>query len=203
MSIAGILRRWVLVSAVTGVLALIQVPGVRAQAVQPVQMPPSPIPNQPVQMPPNPNPNQPVPTAPSPGPLNPRPMEPQPERRNVPGWRQARRDGAGRCPDGAGTVPGTAPLIGARQQRPERRLPDRRKPPCRSPTGLSALDVIHKSLFDDIYSTDDSGLVVAYHARRVLQPRDGTCPTCTRRPAMAAWRAQAARLVKGGSRRLR
>ena len=33
MSIAGILRRWVLVSAVTGVLALIQVPGVRAQAV--------------------------------------------------------------------------------------------------------------------------------------------------------------------------
>ena len=59
MPIAGILRRWVLVSAVTGVLALIQVPGVRAQAVQPVQMPP------------NPNPNQPVPTAPSAGPLNP------------------------------------------------------------------------------------------------------------------------------------
>src|SRR5271157_6495287 len=72
MSIAGILRRWVLVSAVTGVLALIQVPGVRAQAV-----PPSPAvspadvgSSQPVQMPPNPNPNQPVPPAPSPGPLN-------------------------------------------------------------------------------------------------------------------------------------
>ena len=50
MPIAGILRRWVLVSAVTGVLALIQVPGIRAQAVQPVQMPPNPNPNQPVQM---------------------------------------------------------------------------------------------------------------------------------------------------------
>ena len=48
MPIAGILRRWVLVSAVTGVLALIQVPGVRAQAVQPVPMPPNPNPNQPV-----------------------------------------------------------------------------------------------------------------------------------------------------------
>src|SRR5208337_4924951 len=68
MPIAGILRRWVLVSAVTGVLALIQVPGVRAQAVQPVQMPPNPNPNQPVPM--TPSPNQPVPMAPSPGPLN-------------------------------------------------------------------------------------------------------------------------------------
>ena len=66
MPIAGILRRWVLVSAVTGVLALIQVPGIRAQAVQPVQMPP------------NPNPNQPVPMAPSPGPNQPVQMRPEP-----------------------------------------------------------------------------------------------------------------------------
>ena len=133
MSIAGILRRWVLVSAVTGVLALIQVPGVRAQAV-----PPSPAvspadvgSNQPVQMPPNPNPNQPVPTAPSPGPLN----SPANGVTGAPGWRPERcpgwrrngardgarngardgarngaRDGARNgARDGAGTVPGMAP----------------------------------------------------------------------------------------------
>src|SRR5271166_3334146 len=83
MSIAGILRRWTLVSAVTGVLALIQVPGVRAQAVQPVQMPPSP--NQPVQMPPSPNPNQPVPTVPmAPNPNQPVPTVPMVPNQPVP-----------------------------------------------------------------------------------------------------------------------
>src|SRR5271157_850326 len=102
MSIAGILWRWGLVSAVTGVLALIQVPGVRAQAV-----PPSPAvspaavgSNQPVQMPPNPNPNQPVPTAPSPGPLT----SPANGDTGAPGM------APGTVPGMApGTVPGTVP----------------------------------------------------------------------------------------------
>src|SRR5208337_3197186 len=116
MPIAGILRRWVLVSAVTGVLALIQVPGVRAQAVQPVQMPPSPNPSQPVQMPPSPNPNQPVPMAPSPGPLN------------SPAYGDT---GA------PGMAPGTPPAA-----------------PAGYSPGLSTLEVIRASLFDDIYSKE-------------------------------------------------
>ena len=116
MPIAGILRRWVLVSAVTGVLALIQVPGVRAQAVQPVQMPPSPNPSQPVQMPPSPNPNQPVPMAPSPGPLN------------SPAYGDT---GA------PGMAPGTPPAA-----------------PAGYSSGLSTLEVIRASLFDDIYSKE-------------------------------------------------
>jgi hypothetical protein len=102
MSIAGILWRWVLVSAVTGVLALIQVPGVRAQAVQPVPIPP--------------NPNQPVPMAPSPGPLN------------SPAYGDT---GA------PGMAPGTPPQV-----------------PLHSPTGLSPLEVIYKSLTDEIYSPE-------------------------------------------------
>src|SRR5271157_4003662 len=84
MPIASVLGRWVLVSAVIGVLALIQVPGVRAQAVQPVQMPPNPNPNQPVPMVPSPGPNQPVPMVPSPGPNQPVPMVPSPGPLNSP-----------------------------------------------------------------------------------------------------------------------
>ena len=73
MSIAGILRRWVLVSEVTGVLVLLLVPCVRAQSVSssPAVSPADVGSIQPVQMPPNPNPNQPVQTPPSAGPLNP------------------------------------------------------------------------------------------------------------------------------------
>ena len=149
MSIAGILRRWVLVSAVTGVLALIQVPGVRAQAV-----PPSPAvspaavgSNQPVQMPPNPNPNQPVPTAPSPGPLN----SPANGDTGAPGWRRnGARDGARNgARDGAGTVPGIAP---------ERcRIAPGTPPaaPAGYSPGPSTLDVIYESLFGNIYTKED------------------------------------------------
>ena len=122
MPIAGILRRWVLVSAVTGVLALIQVPGIRAQAVQPVQMLPSP--NQPVQMPPSPNPNQPVQMAPSPGPLN----SPAYGDTGAPGLRR----------NGAEMAPGTPPQV-----------------PLHSPTGLSPLEVIRRSLTDSIYEPAD------------------------------------------------
>ena len=115
MSIAGILRRWVLVSALTGVLALIQVPGVRAQAVSPspAVSPAAVGSNQPVQMPPNPNPNQPVPMAPIPGPLN------------SPG-------------NGDPGAPGTPPQA-----------------PVYSPTGLSPLEVIWRSLTDSIYEPAD------------------------------------------------
>ena len=124
MSIAGILRRWVVVSAVTGVLALIQVPGVRAQAVQPVPMPPNPNPNQPVPMAPSPGSNQPVQMSPSPA-LNPL---------NSPAY----GDTGARTRDGArdGRT-GTPPQV-----------------PLHSPTGLSALEVIRGSLFDDIYSPE-------------------------------------------------
>ena len=127
MLIAGILRRWVLVSAVTGVLALIQVPGVRAQAVQPVQMPPNPNPNQPVQMPPSPN--QPVPMAPNPGPNQPVPMIPNPGPLNSP---------ANGDPGASGMAPGTPPQA-----------------PVYSPTGLPPLEVIWRSLTDSIYEPAD------------------------------------------------
>ena len=133
MSIAGIFRRWVLVSAVTGVLALIQVPGVRAQAVQPVQMPPSP--SQPVQMPPNPNPNQPVPMAPSPGPNQPVPTAP-----------------IGAPAAEAGTAP-AGPVLGAPAAEPSTEDPP--QAPLHSPTGLSPLEVIRRSLFDSIYLPAD------------------------------------------------
>ncbi len=125
MPIAGILRRWVLVSAVTGVLALIQVPGIRAQAVQPVQMPPNPNPNQPVPMAPSPGPNQPVPMAPSPGPLN----SPAYGDTGAPGM------APGMAPEMA---PGTPPQV-----------------PLHSPTGLSPLEVIRRSLTDSIYEPAD------------------------------------------------
>src|SRR5208337_1270818 len=135
MSIAGILWRWVLVSAVTGFLALIQVPGVRAQAVQPLQMPPnpnqpvqmapSPGPNQPVQMAPSPGPNQPVQMAPSPGPNQPVQMAPSPGPLNSPAY-------------GDTGAPGTPPQV-----------------PLHSPTGLSPLEVIRRSLTDSIYEPAD------------------------------------------------
>ena len=128
MSIAGILRRWVLVSAVTGVLALIQVPGVRAQAVQPVPMPPNPNPNQPVQM--APSPNHPYK---SPGPESARTNGPEPGPLELPGqWRHRR------ARDGAGMAPGTPPQV-----------------PLHSPTGLSPLEVIRRSLTDSIYEPAD------------------------------------------------
>ena len=141
MSIAGILRRWVLVSAVTGVLALIQVPGVRAQAVSssPAVSPADVGSSQPVQMPPNPNPNQPVPTAPSPGPLN----SPANGVTGAPGWRPERCPGwrpercPGRCRNGARDGAGTPPAA-----------------PAGYSSGLSTLDVIYKSIFDDIYTKE-------------------------------------------------
>src|SRR5208283_3481826 len=135
--------RWTLVSAVTGVLALIQVPGVRAQAVQPVQMPPNPNPNQPVplipcpgpdqpvQMPPNPN--QPVPMVPSPGPNQPVPMVPSPGPLNSPA--NGDTGAPGMAP---GMAPGTPPQA-----------------PAYSPTGLSPLEVIRRSLTDSIYEPAD------------------------------------------------
>jgi hypothetical protein len=151
MSIAGILRRWTLVSAVTGVLALIQVPGVRAQAVQPVQMPPNPNPNQPVPMIPSPgpnqpvqmppNPNQPVPMAPSPGPNQPVPMVPSPGPLNSPANGDTGAPGMapGIAPEMApGMAPGTPPQA-----------------PVYSPTGLSPLEVIWRSLTDSIYEPAD------------------------------------------------
>ena len=163
MSIAGILRRWVLVSAVTGVLALIQVPGVRAQAV-----PPSPAvspaavgSNQPVQMPPNPNPNQPVPTAPSPGPLNSPAMETQARPGRCPAWRPDRpgcaRNGARDAP---GTVPGTAPGIvpGAPPADPRRILVGSLDPGCDLRIAL------RRHLHQGRHGSLD-----AYDARRVLQ----------------------------------
>ena len=149
MSIAGMLRRWVLVSAVTGVLALIQVPGVRAQAVSPSPaVSPADIGStQPVQMPPNPNPNQPVQMPPSPGPLN----SPANGDAGAPGWRPGwcpvwrpgwrrvwrrvrRRDGAGMAP---GMAPGMVPAA-----------------PAGYSSGLSTLDVIYESLFGDIYTKE-------------------------------------------------
>src|SRR5271157_707210 len=147
MPIAGILRRWVLVSAVTGVLALMQVPGVRAQAVQPVQMPPTPNPNQPVPTAPSPGPNQPVPTAPSAGPLNPADVGV-----TAPGATVAPEPLIG-AP--AAEAPGVAPggLIGAPAAEPSTGKPPRQ--PLHSPTGLSVLDVIGQSLFDSIYAPED------------------------------------------------
>ena len=142
MSIAGILRRWVLVSAVTGVLALIQVPSVRAKAVSssPAVSPAAVGSNQPVQMPPNPNPNQPVPTAPSPGPLNSPAMEHRRAGRRRNGARDSARNGAR---DGARGAPGMAPGT----------------PPPPAPagysSGLSTLDVIYESLFGNIYTKED------------------------------------------------
>jgi hypothetical protein len=135
MSIAGILRRWTLVSAVTGVLALIQVPGVRAQAVQPVQMLPSP--NQPVQMPPSPNPNQPVPTVPmAPNPNQPVPTVPMVPNQPVP---MAPNPGSLNSPgNGDPGAPGTPPQA-----------------PVYSPTGLPPLEVIRRSLTDSIYEPAD------------------------------------------------
>src|SRR5208337_5413523 len=137
MSIAGILWRWVLVSAVTGVLALIQVPSVRAQAVQPVQMPPNPNPNQPVQMAPSPGPNQPVQMAPSPGPNQPVQMAPSPGP-NQP-VQMAPSPGPLNSPAYGDTgAPGTPPQV-----------------PLHSPTGLSPLEVIRRSLTDSIYEPAD------------------------------------------------
>ncbi len=159
MSIAGILRRWVLVSAVTGVLALIQVPGVRAQAV-----PPSPAVSpadvgsrQPVQMPPNPNPNQPVPTAPSPGPLN----SPANGVTGAPGMAPGTVHGMapGTAP---GTVPGTVPGMapgtvpgmapGVAPGVAPGTLP---AAPAGYSSGLSTLDVIYDSIFSNIYTKED------------------------------------------------
>jgi len=163
MSIAGILRRWVLVSAVTGVLALIQVPGVRAQAV-----PPSPAvspaavgSNQPVQMPPNPNPNQPVPTAPSPGPLN----APANGDTGAPGMAPGTAPGMapgmapgvapGMAPGVApgmapGSVPGMAP--GMAPGTVPGTLP---AAPAGYSSGSSTLDVIYESIFNNIYTKED------------------------------------------------
>ena len=134
MSIAGILRRWVLVSEVTGVLALLMVPHVRAQAVSPspAVSPAAVGSSQPVQMPPNPNPNQPVPTAPSPGPLN----SPAYVDTGAPGTAPGTVPGIA-----PGTVPGTAPGTPPAA-------------PAGYSSGLSTLDVIYKSIFDDIYSTE-------------------------------------------------
>src|SRR5208337_952947 len=144
MSIAGILRRWVLVSAVTGVLALIQVPGVRAQIVpsSPAVSPAADGSSQPVQMPPNPNPNQPVPTAPATGPTIPADSALNP----------AQLIGAPAAY--GGTAPAT-PLIGAPAAEAGAGGP--RETPLRSPTGLSALEVIYRSLFDEIYSPASQG----------------------------------------------
>ena len=161
MLIAGILRRWVLVSAVTGVLALIQVSGVRAKAV-----PPSPAvspaavgSSQPVQMPPNPNPNQPVPTAPSPGPLN----SPANGVTSAPGMAPARRrDGAGNgardgardgTRDGAGMAPGTAP--GSTRDAPGMAPGTPPAAPAGYSSSSSTLDVIYESLFGNIYTKED------------------------------------------------
>ncbi len=158
MSIAGILRRWVLVSAVTGVLALIQVPGVRAQAVSssPAVSPADVGPNQPVQMPPSPSPNQPVQMPPSAGPLNPADFGDT----SAPGMAPATGpmipadSGFIGAPAAyAGTAPG--PLIGAPAAEAGAGGP--RETPLRSPTGLSALDVIYRSLFDEIYSPASQG----------------------------------------------
>src|SRR5208337_2452807 len=182
MSIAGILRRWVLVSAVTGVLALIQVPGVRAQAV-----PPSPAvspadvgSNQPVQMPPNPNRNQPVPTAPSPGPLSSPAnrdtgapgtapgMAPGMAPGTVPGMAPGTVPGMapGTVPGMApGTVPGMAPgtvpgmAPGTVPGMAPGTVPGMAPgtppaAPAGYSSGLSTLDVIYKSIFDDIYTKE-------------------------------------------------
>jgi len=141
MSIAGILRRWVLVSAVTGVLVLMQAPGVRAQAVpsSPAVSPADVGPSQPVQMPPNPNPNQPVPMAPSPGPMIP-----------------ADSGLIGAPAAYEGTAPAT-PLIGAPAAEAGTAPAGPMETPLRSPTGLSALEVIQRSLFDEIYSPASQG----------------------------------------------
>src|SRR5271166_3277609 len=163
MSIAGILRRWVLVSAVTGVLALIQVPGVRAQAV-----PPSPAvspadvgSSQPVQMPPNPNPNQPVPTAPSPGPLtspaNGDTGAPGMAPGTVPGMAPGTVPGMapGTVPGMApGTVPGTVPGM-APGVAPGIAPGAPPAAPAGYSPGQSTLDVIYQSIFGDIYTKED------------------------------------------------
>ena len=158
MSIAGILRRWVLVSAVTGVLALIQVPGVRAQAVSssPAVSPADVGSSQPVQMPPNPNPNQPVPTAPSPGPLN----SPANGVTGAPGWRPERCPGwrPERCPG----------------RRPER-CPGWRRDPAGGPRRIlvGSLDPgcdLQIDLRRHLYQGSLCSLD-ASHARRVLRRR--------------------------------
>src|SRR5271157_901484 len=156
MSIAGILRRWVLVSAVTGVLALLLVPGVRAQAVSssPAVSPAADGSIQPVQIPPNPNPNQPVPTAPSAGPLNSPAYGDTGAPGVAPGMAPEMAPGyVGVTAPGATVAPG--PLIGAPAAEPSTGGP--RETPLRSPTGLSALEVIRRSLFDEIYSPASQG----------------------------------------------
>ncbi len=143
MSIAGILRSWVLVSAFAGVLALLLVPGVRAQSVSssPAVSPAGVGSIQPVPMPPSPSPNQPVPMAPSAGPLNPA------------DFRDTSATGMGTGPmipaDSAlivapAAVAGTAPVTPPAA-------------PLHSPTGLSVLDVISESLFGEIYSPAAQG----------------------------------------------
>ena len=131
MPIAVVLGRWVLVSAVTGVLALLTVPYVRAQAVSPspAVSPAAVGSNQPVQMPPNPNPNQPVPTAPSPGPLS----SPANGDTGAPGTVP------GMAP---GTVPGMAPGTPPAD-------------PAGYSSGSSTLDVIYESIFGNIYTKED------------------------------------------------
>ncbi len=106
MSIAGILGRWFLVSAFTGVLALFLVPGARAQNES----------SAPADSPAGIGSSQPVPMAPSAGPLN--------------------------YPDlGDASTPGMVPVT---------------PPPAPegAPAGLSALEVVRASLFDDIYSDE-------------------------------------------------
>ena len=190
MSIAGILRRWVLVSAVTGVLALIQVPGVRAQAVSssPAVSPADVGSNQPVQMPPNPNPNQPVPTAPSPGPLNSPANGVTGDAGTVPGM------GAGTVPGMApgtvpgmapGTVPGTVPGMAPGTvpgMAPGMAPGTPPAAPAGYSSGLSTLDVIYESIFGDIYTKEDMARWTPMTLGGFFtSATDGTRPTCFRR----------------------
>src|SRR5271157_1622293 len=142
MSISGILRRWALVSAVTGVLALLQVPYVRAQTVSasPAVSPAADGSIQPVQMPPTPSTN-PL-TSPANGDAGAPGMAPE----TVPGY-------VGVTAPEATVAPG--PLIGAPAAVAGEGGP--RETPLRSPTGLSVLEVIQRSLFDEIYSPASQG----------------------------------------------
>src|SRR5208337_3298567 len=138
MSIAGILRRWVLVSGVTGVLALIQVSGVRAQAVSSSPaVSPADASVQPVQMPPSPNPNLPGPTAPSAGPLNPADF--------------GDTSAPGMAP---GVAPGVVPAAPAGYA-PAAPVGYAPAAPAGYSSGRSTLDVIYESLFNNIYTKED------------------------------------------------
>ena len=139
--------------------------------------------------------------APEPEPESARTNGPEPGPLELPGqWRHRRaRDGARyvgalrRSDRGARTADRSAGCRAVDWGR-------RRKPPCTTRRVSRPLDVIRNR--SSTASTPRRIKLAGRLSRSARSSaRDGTCPTCIRRPAMAAWRAQAAHLAKGGSTR--